>query len=64
MKADYKSHEYRELRRRLLPADCHYCGEPATTLDHLIPVSLGGTTKDGVVPACATCNRSRGNTGR
>jgi len=46
---------------RKLP--CHYCGkEPAGTIDHVIPVSQGGTNHpDNLVPACAACNYSKGS---
>jgi 5-methylcytosine-specific restriction endonuclease McrA len=36
---------------------CAYCGRPATTLDHVIPVKHGGESKRGnLLPACASCN--------
>lgn len=40
---------------------CAYCTtEPATTWDHVYPISKGGETKPGnVVPACASCNSSK-----
>lgn len=45
---------------------CYWgCGRPATTIDHLHPVAHGGTSHpDNLVPACATCNSSRGATVR
>ncbi|MCF2712015.1 HNH endonuclease signature motif containing protein [Schaalia hyovaginalis] len=41
---------------------CSYCGaEEALVLDHLIPKHLGGLdTGDNLVPACRTCNGSKG----
>jgi 5-methylcytosine-specific restriction endonuclease McrA len=44
---------------------CHYCGrrppEVAIEVDHLIPVSRGGTNDfENLVPACRECNRSKG----
>ncbi len=42
---------------------CAYCGSSsrALTRDHVIPVSKGGThTKDNIVPACRSCNSSKG----
>lgn len=53
-----------ELRRSLLERDhwtCKYCGETVTesnaTLDHIIPVSRGGTnTQDNLATACLLCN--------
>lgn len=39
---------------------CAYCGKPATSWDHIEPVSKGGDTTPGnVVPACLTCNSSK-----
>lgn len=45
---------------------CVYCGrqfkEPRT-LEHVVPVSLGGsTTWENLSSACQGCNRKRGNT--
>ncbi len=53
-----------ELRHEIFVRDnwkCHYCGEtlsPTTsTLDHVIPVSKGGTNIDSnLVAACLVCN--------
>jgi hypothetical protein len=40
---------------------CAYCGEPGTTIDHVIPISRGGRdAPDNVVPACHPCNSSKG----
>ncbi|WP_268762414.1 HNH endonuclease [Kitasatospora griseola] len=40
---------------------CAYCGALAEHLDHVIPLSRGGTdTEDNMVPACAPCNLSKG----
>lgn len=40
---------------------CAYCGdEVKLTKDHYIPVVLGGIfTKDNIIPACITCNKSK-----
>jgi len=39
---------------------CVYCGKPATTYDHIVPVSKGGQTTPGnIVPACNFCNSSK-----
>jgi 5-methylcytosine-specific restriction endonuclease McrA len=42
---------------------CAYCGkEGKTTLDHITPLSKGGThTIDNLVLACSTCNGSKYN---
>jgi 5-methylcytosine-specific restriction endonuclease McrA len=44
---------------------CAYgCGRRATSWDHIIPVSKGGrTATNNVVPACGTCNTSKGQEG-
>ncbi len=40
---------------------CAYCPEVATTWDHLHPVARGGATNPGnMVPACISCNSSKG----
>jgi 5-methylcytosine-specific restriction endonuclease McrA len=39
---------------------CAYCGERATTQDHVIPLSRGGRhTIGNVLPACQSCNSSK-----
>lgn len=39
---------------------CTYCPVPATSLDHVIPVALGGTNLEGnLTPACLPCNGSK-----
>jgi 5-methylcytosine-specific restriction endonuclease McrA len=42
---------------------CAYCGQrAATTLDHVVPVSKGGTNHiDNLLGSCGTCNRSKEN---
>jgi 5-methylcytosine-specific restriction endonuclease McrA len=42
---------------------CAYCGKKVKlTLDHIVPVSKGGRHEiDNAVPACASCNSSKGN---
>jgi 5-methylcytosine-specific restriction endonuclease McrA len=40
---------------------CVYCSNLATTVDHVIPLSRGGTNFEGnLVPACRSCNSSKG----
>lgn len=44
---------------------CHYCGEKflpkELTMDHIVPMSRGGTTTPGnVVAACLPCNQKKG----
>jgi 5-methylcytosine-specific restriction endonuclease McrA len=41
---------------------CAYCGDEADTVDHLIPMSKGGTDHpENLVAACRNCNYSFGN---
>ena len=36
---------------------CIYCGDIATTVEHLLPLSRGGTNREGnLAPSCARCN--------
>lgn len=45
-------------------AGCAYCAaeEPALQKDTMLPISRGGRyTLDNVVPACRSCNASKGN---
>ena len=40
---------------------CHYCGAPATEVDHVLPVARGGTdAQDNLVAACRNCNLAKG----
>ena len=47
--------------------ECAYCGHTPRrgehlTRDHLLPVCKGGITKaDNIVPACSSCNNSKGS---
>jgi len=41
---------------------CVYCGAAATSIDHVVPRSRGGThTWDNVVAACGRCNHAKGD---
>lgn len=45
---------------RRLRGACVYCGDPADSVDHVIPLVRGGTHGIGnLVPACLTCNKSK-----
>ena len=45
-----------------LAAECVYCGEEATSVDHLIPQFKNGPdAADNLVPACQGCNSSKGS---
>lgn len=40
---------------------CVYCDMPFQEIDHIEPIALGGQNHvDNLVPACETCNRSKG----
>lgn len=55
----------RAVKRRVLQRDkntCVFCGQPATTVDHLIPTARGGITRaDNLVAACHRHNELRQN---
>ena len=52
--------KWRELRQHILRRDnyeCAYCGQQADTVDHIIPLSKGGTHHEtNLTSACAKCN--------
>lgn len=49
------------LRGSIAGERCTYCGEPATTWDHVIPVSKGGPdVPSNLTPVCLRCNTSKG----
>ena len=39
---------------------CAYCGQPATSLDHIIPrFKSGSSNRNNLIPACRTCNQTK-----
>ena len=51
-------------RRKIARGICYYCGAKVgnknLTMDHLIPLSRGGTSsRDNIVPACKECNNKK-----
>lgn len=43
---------------------CTYCGDPFGTLDHIVPVSAGGTNaRENLTPACLPCNLRKNSLG-
>jgi 5-methylcytosine-specific restriction endonuclease McrA len=65
-RAYHRTREHRQRRERVLARDghrCHWCGGPATELDYLVPLALGGERSDAnAVAACKRCNSKRGGT--
>lgn len=59
----YSSSEYKKNRKAVLASAnyiCTYCGDPATTADHVIPLNMGGTDEiANLVAACHPCNSSK-----
>jgi len=46
---------------RLYASPCAYCGQPSKHLDHIVPISRGGTHSIGnLTGSCASCNFSKG----
>lgn len=53
--------EVKEWWSSLNEPRCFYCTEPATQIDHIVPVSRGGTHDlVNLVPACKPCNCRKG----
>lgn len=49
-----------QLKNKVLAAEplCRYCGSPATVVDHIVPVALGGSNDiDNLAGACEPCNK-------
>lgn len=55
---------WQKLRMMVLERDlfvCSYCCDPATQVDHVIPVCQGGTNHPrNLLASCARCNQSKG----
>lgn len=50
----------RDTGEALRGLTCHYCGDAAEALDHVIPRVAGGPdTTDNLVPACRSCNGAK-----
>ena len=58
------TYRWRKLRAAILLRDrgvCAYCGDRATTVDHVIArANGGGDHPSNLVAACQPCNRSKG----
>ena len=60
------SRAWRARRLEVLARDqwtCFYCMQPATTVDHVIPIKDGGDplAYDNLVSSCITCNSRKGS---
>lgn len=60
------SRAYRKARLEVLARDgyvCRYCGQDATTTDHVISIKAGGdpVAHDNLVACCVTCNSRKGS---
>ena len=56
--------QWTKIRQRILRRDqfiCFYCGQEATTVDHVIPRRLNGNdADDNLVASCRRCNLAKG----
>jgi len=61
----YNPFLFRDYRKAALKRDrhtCLWCGRPATTVDHIIPSSKGGSDLPAnLLASCSECNTRRGN---
>lgn len=61
----YDPFAYRGYRKAALRRDkytCMWCGQPATTVDHIVPSSKGGSDlPSNLLASCSECNSKRGN---
>ena len=61
------SRDYKAFRLRVLARDqwsCFYCQQPATTVDHIIPVSKAPDlviNYENAVACCQSCNSKKGS---
>ena len=55
-------HKRRSIILKMHDNCCVYCGDYANTVDHVIPISRGGTDDPlNLVAACKRCNYAFGN---
>ena len=61
------SRDYKKFRLQVLARDqwsCFYCQQPATTVDHVIPISKAPdlvVSFENAVACCVSCNSSKGS---
>lgn len=57
-----RAHRKRAFIFNLYGHDCYICGSLAETIDHVIPLSRGGTNEiENLRPACYECNVRKGS---
>ncbi|MFD0871717.1 HNH endonuclease [Paenibacillus residui] len=61
----YNPFRFQAYRKAALTRDhytCLWCGCPATTVDHIVPSSKGGSDLPrNLIASCSECNSKRGN---
>jgi 5-methylcytosine-specific restriction endonuclease McrA len=61
------SRDYKKFRLQVLARDqwsCFYCSQPASTVDHIIPISKAPDLVinfENAVACCQSCNSSKGS---
>jgi len=51
---------YRQFIYEAWDCKCGYCGEEATSLDHIIPrFRSGSSNRNNLIPACRRCNMNK-----
>jgi 5-methylcytosine-specific restriction endonuclease McrA len=61
------SRKWRALRKSILARDsytCGYCGQEATTVDHILPIRKHpdqAMNPENLMSACSKCNSSKGS---
>lgn len=54
---------WRRIRARVLAEEprCRWCGDPSTTVDHIVPRARGGgDDRANLAASCEPCNLKRG----
>ena len=48
-------------KAQLRAMPCEYCNGPGGTVDHYMPLSLGGDSVENLLPCCEACNLRKGS---
>lgn len=63
-KGSARGSAWQKTRARVLARDAHtcgYCGQPATTVDHIVARANGGSDDDAnLIASCRKCNSTKG----